>query len=794
MATNQQNFRVRNGLTIDGATTGSSSFANPTTGSDVSFTLPGVYPASNGYVLASTTAGVLSWVDNSAAGTTYTIDASVATGGANLNLQGSDSTTDTIKFAGGTNVTITATDANTITIDAPDTNTTYDFNATSATGGANLNLVGSDATTDSVKLSDGGHITATYTSATEVTLGSDATDANTASTIVARDASGDFSASGATLGNITIAVVDDNTISTTSGNLTLDSTGGNIILNSNGTLGMTLAPIAGFNPNADFTGNIVKGVIRTGAGEATGDIWQLFGPAGQATGISIDNTDKPADRTNLVIRNYGASLTGGVPRLGIIGESARGTAAVPLNLNSGNVLIDIFGNGYTNLGWATDLVATTPAIIRLQTTEAWTNGLNNTGTGLLVLTQPTATTLSAASLQSTIVANPQIFNCRSDAYSWSNGKSGTSQKMTLNSSGNLIVSAGSITANGAFNQESVMNANVILLDTNTTAGGTFGITTLYKPSSVSATYTIPLVNNRLGGYKINGDDSTTGTSSVLASQLSTKATENWATGTANGTAIELLANKKGVGWLTGHRVVASFSPDDSYVDATYININNPITSSTYNNVSNLRFNAGNPAGATFNDRTSQLRVTTASTSSGDASTIVFNTGNYNTGTGNFSASVAADTLGEFFFGGNYGTGSNFTTLGPSVRFAAKAAETFTGTNSGGRFVVSIDKIGGNVQYDAITVDSANASIASDIITLESNTGTDYAVLNSTSATFAQPVGFPVKTAAQWNAITGAAGRQVSVSDSAGGSHPNGMMAFWDTSNARWSYIHDNSAV
>jgi hypothetical protein len=33
-----------------------------------------------------------------------------------------------------------------------------------------------------------------------------------------------------------------------------------------------------------------------------------------------------------------------------------------------------------------------------------------------------------------------------------------------------------------------------------------------------------------------------------------------------------------------------------------------------------------------------------------------------------------------------------------------------------------------------------------------------------------------------------------VSDSAGGSHPNGMIAFWDTTNNRWSYIHDNSAV
>jgi hypothetical protein len=108
--------------------------------------------------------------------------------------------------------------------------------------------------------------------------------------------------------------------------------------------------------------------------------------------------------------------------------------------------------------------------------------------------------------------------------------------------------------------------------------------------------------------------------------------------------------------------------------------------------------------------------------------------------------------------------------------------------------------GGDIQNpggtSAITLTSANATttIKGDAITLEDNAGTDYLLLNSTSATFAQPVGFPVKTAAQWNAITGAAGRQVCVSNSAGGPHPNGMMAFWDTTNSRWSYIHDNSAV
>jgi len=109
-------------------------------------------------------------IDGTDLNTTYTQNASTTTGGANLNLVGSDATTDTIKFAEGTNVTITATDANTITISAPDTNTTYTIDASSTTGGANLNLVGSDASTDTVKVSSGTGVTVAQVSANELSV------------------------------------------------------------------------------------------------------------------------------------------------------------------------------------------------------------------------------------------------------------------------------------------------------------------------------------------------------------------------------------------------------------------------------------------------------------------------------------------------------------------------------------------------------------------------------------------------------------------------------------------------
>jgi len=50
------------------------------------------------------------------------------------------------------------------------------------------------------------------------------------------------------------------------------------------------------------------------------------------------------------------------------------------------------------------------------------------------------------------------------------------------------------------------------------------------------------------------------------------------------------------------------------------------------------------------------------------------------------------------------------------------------------------------------------------------------------------------TAAALTAITGQIGWMAAVSDSAQGSNPNGMLAYWDTTNGRWSYVHDNSAV
>lgn len=66
---------------------------------------------------------------------------------------------------------------------------------------------------------------------------------------------------------------------------------------------------------------------------------------------------------------------------------------------------------------------------------------------------------------------------------------------------------------------------------------------------------------------------------------------------------------------------------------------------------------------------------------------------------------------------------------------------------------------------------------------------DVATFNRDAVTFTSPVSFPNYTAAGVPA-TGAVGQQIAISDST----PGGKMAYWDTTNTRWSYVSDDSAV
>jgi hypothetical protein len=100
--------------------------------------------------------------------------------------------------------------------------------------------------------------------------------------------------------------------------------------------------------------------------------------------------------------------------------------------------------------------------------------------------------------------------------------------------------------------------------------------------------------------------------------------------------------------------------------------------------------------------------------------------------------------------------------------------------------------GGTNTYNYLSCNAAAVTTNAASTVIKDLVGTTtFATIDSTKAAFTIPVGFPVKTAAQWRAITGAVGYQVCVSDSP---TSGGRMAFWDTTNTRWSYISDNTAV
>jgi len=100
--------------------------------------------------------------------TTYEIASGGVAGGANLNLIGSDASIDSVKFASGLNITVSSTDANTIQLEG----VSYNIAASATTGGANFNLTDSNAVTDTIKFAGSGGTTITYTDANTITISS----------------------------------------------------------------------------------------------------------------------------------------------------------------------------------------------------------------------------------------------------------------------------------------------------------------------------------------------------------------------------------------------------------------------------------------------------------------------------------------------------------------------------------------------------------------------------------------------------------------------------------------------
>jgi len=527
--------------------------------------------------------------------TTYTQNATSTTGGANLNLVGSDATTDSVAYLGSGATTVTRTDADTITISSTDTNTTYTQNISSTTGGANLNLVGSDSTTDTVKFASGTGVTVAYT------------DADTATISIGQSVgTGDNPIfAGGTFGNVTVGIDTDQTISTTTGNLILQTAAGvnagtmtftagangAITLDPNGTGNVVMTFANGGNLTNDR--NYVMGAIRQAVAQTAGDMWGFnTGITNPYRGISLDNyatsTTTTGKRTGMVLRNYANA-----PRNSIIGESARGTnPSTPTQLTNGNNIIEIIGNGWAGVSDGTGftstgstitgttltigtLVSGTPAVGQLISSYTF-------GAGVTTGTRITANISGSGSGSTWTVSNSQTvgsadINGGGDGWlssigglssfmrfqaaeNWTNQTAGTSMIVGLSplaaTNGIAGQTVNALTMNlsnttfqsGQYNfQPSPLNPlfdgnmNFNITNNRATSGSQLAVVnfTTQRSATGSAPFSPTQNGDRLGQFKFNGNSYTgnPGVPGGPTAAISSFATENWTGFTANASSI-----------------------------------------------------------------------------------------------------------------------------------------------------------------------------------------------------------------------------------------------------------------
>jgi hypothetical protein len=537
-----------------------------------------------------------------------------------------------------------------------------------------------------------------------------------------------------------------------SGNITItQGVNGNISLTPNGTGSVALTLADG--GNLTNTRNYVKGVIRNSTLAAAGEIWALnsTGPVNPFQGISIDNSADTTTGPGTVLRSFsGGAVAGSGARGRLIFEKARGTSASPTAVQQGDFLGSIDATGYTSTGWINDNIsATIPGFFGFTAIENWISN-TNLGTSFSLSLAPSATTITtSANLVNTITSSPQNTALRGDLFAIGQGKTSAFAATGCSTSGSTLtigtVTSGAVavgqlvqTATSAFSQATyIVSGSGSTWTLNNSVGTTSGQTVLgqtgFLGSPTSGGSVDALADLRLLTNNIEGSSGTI--------QITTS---------ASGTTLA----------LAGNTVNLNNAAGTNLANLTQDNLGGGLTNTVLNIVK------ANSTGTT--PEVAVVNLTSIRPSG--------------------TASVSGDKLGQFKFNGSTTAG----VVGPIGSVNLYAADNFTVGAQGGQLVFQINKIGTTTSYNAIDVTSAQAFIASDIITLENNSGTNYAVFNSTSATFVQPVGFPVKTATQWNAITGAVGQQVCVSDS-----PTvaGKMAYWSsTATAGWRYIDTNLAI
>lgn len=325
--------------TISYNTVGASPLAGSTslttTGTVTTGTWSGLFGAVSGANLTSLTAGNLSGTIPSGVlgnSTAYVGTTAVAlnrgsanqalTGILSVTMPGSTSGSTTLQpsaVAGATTITMPATTGTmALTSDLPTVNNGTLTMAVSGTG-----------------LSGSATFTANQAGASTFTVTSNATNANTASTIVARDASGNFSA-----GTITAALSGNATTATTAGSITSQANSATITATSANTANQIVL--------RDASGNFSAGTITASlSGNATTSS-STSGNAGTATTLIGDQTNWASYRSSAVAnmlswKNYGNGH--------VIFDASAGTSPTGSAVNNTNAAVAWAGTYPTLMGW-----------------------------------------------------------------------------------------------------------------------------------------------------------------------------------------------------------------------------------------------------------------------------------------------------------------------------------------------------------------------------------------------------------------------------------------------------------
>jgi hypothetical protein len=260
---------------------------------------------------------------------------------------------------------------------------------------------------------------------------------------------GDANATATITTNGTGDLILNTNAGTNAGSITLaNGANSNITLAPNGTgdIALTLAN----GGNLTNTRNYITGAIRNATTEGLGDIWALNASTTTSPfrGVSLDNSADTAKGPATVLRSYsGGAVAGAGTRGRLVFERSRGTAASPSAVQSGDQIGSIDATGYTSTGWINDTLTVVPGFFGFTAAENW---VSNTNLGLVfsLSLAPTATTITTnTNLVQTLLISPQSSIQRSDTFTFRQGKTGTTDLMTIDVSGNVAVT-GDLRVNG----------------------------------------------------------------------------------------------------------------------------------------------------------------------------------------------------------------------------------------------------------------------------------------------------------------------------------------------------------